>query len=83
MRREDILSLGRMDTRGTHVLVHRTGDGPKVSVFSTRKEAHEKGMSLRQQGADVNVYSAADYKQFVDPSWDESKHPRDSQGKFA
>jgi hypothetical protein len=39
-------------------------------------------MAMRRAGENVSVFSLGDYKKYVDPSFDESKHPRGPDGKF-
>lgn len=47
------------------VLVQRNADGVRVTRFGTKKAARAEGMRLRRAGANVAMFSVAEFEKFI------------------
>ena len=68
-----------------YIVVAHNADGPKVTDYATKKEAHAAGQELRRQGIKAFAHSEKDAKKLgLDPrKGGGDERDRDDQGRFA
>lgn len=77
--------------KGTEYVVEHKVDGQtRVSVYPSKKRAHEVGMEIRRAGGTAFAHDVGTYKKFVNPTWDgkaseggADERDRDELGRFA